>query len=131
MSSDASPVLRFIRRVAVPLADSTDAELLGRFVRQRDEEAFTALLQRHGPTVLGVRRRVLHNPHDAEDAFQATFLVLARKAGAVGKPKLLGNWLYGVACRVALKARTDIARRRLKESQAVPVSPEDAVPEVV
>jgi RNA polymerase sigma factor (sigma-70 family) len=118
MSRHASPVLRFLRGVAPP-ADATDAELLSRFVRQRDEAAFSTLLHRHGPVVLGACRRVLHNEHDAEDAFQATFLVLARKAHAVEKPELLGNWLYGVACRIALKARGKIARRRVKETQAV------------
>jgi RNA polymerase sigma factor (sigma-70 family) len=124
-------VLQFLRRVVAPPGDTTDAELLGRFVRQRDEAAFKALLHRHGPAVLGVCRRVLHNEHDAEDAFQATFLVLSRKAGTLGKPQLLGNWLYGVACRIALKARAENAERRRKETQAVRVPVESAVPAVV
>jgi RNA polymerase sigma-70 factor (ECF subfamily) len=76
-----------------------DAQLLEQFVRRRDETAFEALLYRHGPLVFGVCRRLLYNPQDAEDAFQATFLVLARKAGAIGRRALLGNWLYGVAPR--------------------------------
>jgi RNA polymerase sigma factor (sigma-70 family) len=117
MSSHASPVLRFLRDV-VSSVEAPDAELLRGFVRRRDEAAFAALVQRHGPTVLTACRRVLRNEHDAEDAFQATFLVLARKAGSVGRPELLGNWLYGVAFRVAMKARSEAARRRAKEAVA-------------
>src|SRR5262249_58291117 len=67
------------------------------------------ILRLHGPLVLGVCRRMLHDPNDADDAFQATFLVLARKAGSVGRPERLANWLYGVARRVALKARVAAA----------------------
>ena len=85
MSHHASPVLRFLRRLAAPTGDTTDAELLRRFAGQQDEAAFTALLQRHGPMVLGVCRRLLRNQHDAEDAFQATFLVLARAGAAAGR----------------------------------------------
>src|SRR5262249_50794071 len=130
MNHSTSPLLRFIRGVAAPGADGPDAELLARFVRQRDEAAFTALVQRHGPAVLAACQRVLHNPHDVEDAFQATFLVLARKAGSIRNPALLGNWLYGVACRVALRARADLAQRRVKEAQAVRPA-EDREPAVV
>lgn len=104
-----SPVIRFLRRVAADGPGPTDAELLECFRRTRDEAAFATLVRRHGPMVLGVCRRVLGNPHDAEDACQAVFLVLARKAAAVGRPELLGNWLYGVAWRTARKAR---ARRQ-------------------
>ena len=81
--------------------------------------------------VMGVCRRLLGNHHDAEDAFQATFLVLARKARSIGRPELLGNWLYGVACRIALKARAQIAKRLLKEGQAVRPTAEEVIPDVV
>jgi len=75
----------------------TDRELLDRFVAHRDEGAVSALVQRYGPLVLGVCRRVLRNHQDAEDAFQATFLVLLHKARSIADPELLANWLYGVA----------------------------------
>ncbi len=84
--------------------DLTDGELLERFVSGRDETAFAALVSRHGPMVLGICRRLLRHAQDAEDAFQATFLVLVRKAGGIGRRELLGNWLYGVAVRVAGRA---------------------------
>src|SRR6266849_6832167 len=94
-----SSVVRYLRKVSAgQLASScTDAALLERFVTQRDEAAFEALVHRHGPMVLGLCRRVLRNSHDAEDAFQATFLVLVHKAGSVQKRASLGHWLYGVA----------------------------------
>jgi RNA polymerase sigma factor (sigma-70 family) len=96
-----------------------DAELLASFRRQRDEAAFAALVQRHGPMVLSVCLRLLHDAGDAEDAFQATFLVLARRAGDIGRPEQLGAWLYGVACRTAMKARGDLLRRRMREQPLV------------
>jgi RNA polymerase sigma factor (sigma-70 family) len=113
-------LLRHIRRlVAQPDADpGSDADLLGRFVRQRDERAFAALVSRHSPMVLGVCRRVLRDPHQAEDALQAVFLVLARKAAAVRPPDRLAAWLYGVAHQVALNALRGEARRRRREAQA-------------
>jgi RNA polymerase sigma factor (sigma-70 family) len=84
----------------------TDAELLVRFARHRDEAAFAALVDRHGPMVMGACRRILGDPHAAEDAFQAAFLVLARKAASLPRTEALAGWLYGVATRVALKARS-------------------------
>jgi RNA polymerase sigma factor (sigma-70 family) len=93
----------------------SDAELLERFVSRRDESAFAALMARHGPMVFGVCRRSLHHAQDAEDAFQATFLILVRKAADIGKRELLGNWLYGVASRVSARARLVAARRQTRE----------------
>lgn len=105
----------------------TDQELLAKFVAERDEECFAEIVRRHGAMVLSVCRRVTGQPQDAEDAFQAAFLVLARRAAQIGRPELLGNWLYGVAYRTALEARA--ARRRVKEQQAVSAVPEPASPE--
>ena len=96
----------------------SDRELLERFVEATDEVAFTVLIERHGPMVLGVCRRALANFHDAEDACQATFLVLTRRAGSIRKQESLASWLYGVAQRIAVKAR---ARR-----QTHPLPPESA-----
>lgn len=96
-------------------SSSSDRLLLERFVATRDEAAFTALVVRHGRMVLGVCRRVLAQSQDAEDVFQATFLVLARKAGSIHKQDSLPSWLYGVACRLAFKARAAAARRRTLE----------------
>ena len=82
----------------------SDGESLARFVERRDASAFEAIVERYGPLVWGVCRRVLREHHDAEDAFQATFLVLARKAASVWPREKLGNWLYGVAFQTAMKA---------------------------
>jgi RNA polymerase sigma factor (sigma-70 family) len=111
-------------RVQAALALS-DAQLLDRFVGQRDDAAFEAVLHRHGPLVFRVCRRLLFDAHDAEDAFQATFLVLARKAGGIGQRSLLGNWLYGVAYKVAARARKQVLRRRSREQAGGPL---DALP---
>jgi len=99
--------------------NQSDAQLLERFAARRDEGAFTALLKRHGPMVFGVCRRVLRHEQDAEDAFQATFLVLARRAGSRRWRVSVGAWLFAVAQRVALKARTLAARRRARHTEMV------------
>jgi RNA polymerase sigma factor (sigma-70 family) len=123
----SNAVLRYVHKVAFLLerGQMTDGQLLGRFLGQRDESAFEALMHRHGPMVLGVCHRLLADPHDAEDAFQATFLVLVRKAGSIKNRELVGNWLYGAALRAALEAKT--TRRRSRERQVIPM-PEPAAP---
>jgi RNA polymerase sigma factor (sigma-70 family) len=103
-------------------AELTDGQLLERFVSRREPAALEALVQRHAPMVWGVCRRTLGNLHDAEDAFQATFLVLVRKAAAVYPRAKVGNWLYGVAHQTALKARTTRAKRRVRERPATEMS---------
>ncbi|HJZ91570.1 MAG TPA: sigma-70 family RNA polymerase sigma factor [Gemmataceae bacterium] len=108
----------------------TDGELLERYVNRRDEAAFTALVRRHGPMVLGVCRRVLRHEADAEDAFQATFLVLVRKAGCLRDRGLVGNWLYGVAHNTALKAKAMNRKRRTKELEAAAMPKREAVEQV-
>jgi RNA polymerase sigma factor (sigma-70 family) len=110
----------YLRRAALSpdAAGLADGQLLESFVARRDEAAFEALVRRHGPMVMGVCRRVLHHEQDAEDAFQATFLVLARKAARLLPRDRLANWLYGVAYYAALKARAATLKRRAKESQA-------------
>src|SRR5262249_12073054 len=112
-------VLHHLRRlVGVPRSgEPTDAQLLRRFARQRDEAAFALLVQRHGPMVLGVCQRVLGHRQDAEDAFQAAFLVLARQAAAMAWRDSVSAWLYTVAYRLALRARARAARRRFHERQ--------------
>jgi RNA polymerase sigma factor (sigma-70 family) len=110
-------LIRFLRRAAVPAdgLDVSDVQLLERFAATRDEAAFEVLARRHGPMVLGVCRRILGDPHDAEDAFQATFLVLARKIGSAVRHRSAGGWLHTVASRVALRARARRAARTSRE----------------
>src|SRR5262245_13432949 len=109
MTARPALLLRHIRQLAADVPG--DAVLLERFVSRRDEAAFTALVDRHGPMVLRLCRRVLADRHAAEDAFQAAFLVLARRAATIRRPESLAAWLHGVAYRVALKARAADARR--------------------
>jgi len=110
------------------LSGLRDGQLLERYLSRRDEAAFEALVNLHGPMVLGLCRRVLRDPRDVEDAFQATFLVLVRKAPTIRDRGLLSNWLYGVAYRVARRARTNTLRRREREFGAAKLEA-SAVPE--
>src|SRR5260370_40990632 len=110
-------LLSHLRRMATPdgAKGLSDMQLLERFVAVRDEAAFEVLVWRQGPMVLDLCRRVLGHIHDAEDAFQATFLILGRKAGSIGKREAIGSWLYKVAYRVALGARDRASRRAKRE----------------
>ena len=125
MSDVGNALIRTLRRLLPPRAgpDLTDAELLRRFVTSRDEAAFELLVWRHAGLVLHVCRQVLQNEHAVEDAFQATFLVLVRKAGGLAHPERLGNWLHGVAQRTAAKLKVAAARRAAHEAAADPVRP--------
>jgi RNA polymerase sigma factor (sigma-70 family) len=113
-------VVRHVRalRHSEGLAEAPDAQLLQRFAAAHEEGAFTALLRRHGPMVLGVSRRLLGNAQDAEDVYQAAFLLLARKAGAIRKQGSVASWLYGVARRLALKTKAQGAKRQARERRA-------------
>jgi RNA polymerase sigma factor (sigma-70 family) len=113
-----------LRRMAARELPHTDAQLLGTFVRHRDPAAFEGIVRRHGPMVYGVCRRVVGHAPDADDAFQAVFVVLARRAAAVSPREKLADFLFGVAYRTALKAKARLARRRTREKQV------DAMPEV-
>jgi RNA polymerase sigma factor (sigma-70 family) len=132
MNGQLDAVLGHLRRLAGQPgeAEVSDSGLLERFLRGRDEAAFAELLRRHGPLVLGVCRRVLTDSADAEDVFQATFLVLARKAASIRKRGSVASWLYGVAYRLARRLRTELARRRVREREAAIVnaaaSPDEA-----
>jgi RNA polymerase sigma factor (sigma-70 family) len=128
-TGQTSKVIGHLRR-AVLLQEGaglTDGQLLGCLIERRDEAAFAALVKRHGAMVWGVCRRLLTH-HDAEDAFQATFLVLFRKAASIRPREMVANWLYGVARQTALQARRTAARRRARERQVVEM-PETAVEE--
>src|SRR5262245_26255956 len=117
----SAAILRHLRRRFVDV--SPDADLLRRYIDRRDEDAFRALVERHGPAVLGECRRRLRDPHAADDAFQATFLVLARNAASVRRPEALAAWLYGIARRVCTKSRAARTRRLAVESQNPPPAP--------
>src|SRR5262245_41260184 len=123
-------LLQHLRRAtAAPVpGELTDAELLGRFVRRRDPAAFEVLVWRHGPLVWSVCQRVLRHAADVEDAFQATFLTLVRKAGSIGRGAALPGWLHQVAYRTALRARAEAAKRASKEQPALNVTARAADP---
>jgi len=127
-SSQAGVVLRRLRRLEVTDQphQPPDADLLERFAAGRDEAAFATLVRRHAPMVLNVCRIVLRHEHDAEDALQATFLVLARKANSIRHREALAGWLYEVAHRVAARAQTSAARRREQERKAMPMASADS-----
>src|SRR5207249_11548982 len=114
---------------AAAVAQLSDEQLLTAFVSRGDRSAFAALVRRHGPLVLSACRQVLREEADVEDVFQATFLVLLHKAASIRRGQALGAWLFRVARRLALKARSDHARRRQGEGRAaeraVPTTPAD------
>jgi RNA polymerase sigma factor (sigma-70 family) len=122
-----NPIVQLIRRLVEGqhLKELPDQELLRRFGSGQDEAAFHSLLRRHGPMVLEVCRNVLGNESDAEDAFQATFLIFAQKAGAIRKGSSVGSWLYGVAYRTALKAQAEFAKRHKHEACVTGRTPEE------
>src|ERR1700756_5430004 len=132
-NAQVNPVLRHIRRIAgtvTDVAQVSDRELLERFTALHEEEVFEALVRRHGSLVLSVCRRVLNHEQDAEDVFQAVFLVLARKSGSIRKQASLGSWLFGVAYRLALKARASASRRHAHERRFAEMVPTEMQPEV-
>jgi RNA polymerase sigma factor (sigma-70 family) len=130
MNSGPDALLHLSRQLGLLSGAETadDATLLGRFISDRDEGAFAALVRRHSPMVLRVCQRVLGNEYDAEDSFQATFLVLARKAATVQPRDSLAAWLHGVARRVALKARS-VRIRHLRDARPRATTPGGASPD--
>src|SRR5262245_46527356 len=116
-TTQANLVLRQLRdwSAAGHTGRLADRQLLEQFTARHEEAAFETWVQRHGPLVRGVCRRVLHNWHDAEDAFQATFLTLARKAASISKQDSVGGWLHQVAYNLALKAKAHAATRQARE----------------
>jgi RNA polymerase sigma factor (sigma-70 family) len=129
-TSRMSEVISHLRRTVLLRegAGRTDGQLLEDYLSRREEAALEVLVRRHAPMVWGVCRRVLGNHHDAEDAFQATFLILVRKAASLASPELLANWLYGVAHQTALKARATAAKKSARERQVIQM-PEPAATE--
>ncbi len=129
-NSPMSKFLQNLRRASLRRDEAglSDGQLLDAYIRDREEAAFAALVRRHGPMVWGVCRRVLGDERDAEDAFQAAFLVLVRKAASIVPREKVANWLYGVARQTAVKARAMAVRRKVREKQ-VKTMPEPAAPE--
>jgi RNA polymerase sigma factor (sigma-70 family) len=129
-NSPVRTVLEHLCRTMLPpdAGDQTDGQLLQGFIEHQDDASFAALVRRHGRMVWGVCRRVLGHAQDAEDAFQATFLVLVRKAASIVPREAVGNWLYGVAYHTALKARVLNLKRQGKEKQVSAVPEPHAVP---
>jgi RNA polymerase sigma factor (sigma-70 family) len=126
-----NPILQHIRSLAARHdSPSSDAELLRQFISHNDEAAFESLLRRHGPMVLRVARRTIGNETDAEDVFQATFLLLARRAGAIRKRESVASWLHGVAHRLALSARSKYVRRQVREREAAAARSVESSPEL-
>src|SRR5262249_16666601 len=127
-SSQMSGFIQHLRKTSLPREGVrlTDGQLVTDYLSGLEEASLAALVHRHGPMVWGVCRRVLRNYHDAEDAFQATFLVFVRKAAALESRELLANWLYAVAHQTALKARATAAKRNEREGR-MPEMPEPAV----
>src|SRR5262249_30867425 len=131
MVNEESPgIMARVRKLAdAHTADrEDDARLIDRFVHQHDQTAFEALMRRYGPMVLRVCERILGQAQDAEDAFQATFLVFCRKAASLRDSSGVGPWLFGVASRVARKARVSKRRRAVHEAHAVPRDDSDDPP---
>ena len=128
-----SAIVEYIRQIAGrrPTVNVTDGQLLERFISQRDENAFSTLVERHGPLVLTVCRRVLPNAQDVQDAFQATFLVLVRKASSIAKKESVASWLHGVAYRTALRAKIHMARQHALDSQVQRTPAPDCMQEVI
>src|SRR4051812_40508700 len=123
-------VMRKLRRIVLARSDKLCEErLLEAFIQSSDETAFETIVRRHGSLVIGVCRRVLRNHHDAEDAFQATFLVLARKAASIVKRGALAHWLYGVAFHASLKAKAAAAKRRKREQESTAMHGHETVPQ--
>src|SRR5262245_47103146 len=123
-------VNRYCRDLAERSRDVSDREFLARFAATRDGAAFAALLDRHGPMVRGVCRRILRDDHTADDVFQAVFLILAEKAGTLQRGDLLANWLFGVTRRMASRAKCRAARIERREKVAAEARPEAVSPPV-
>jgi RNA polymerase sigma factor (sigma-70 family) len=127
-------VVEYIRKMVRPRhleRELSDGQLLQRFLALRDAEAFAVLIERHGPLVLTVCRRILQHEQDTEDAFQATFLVLLRRARSIAKRESLASWLHGVAHRVALRAKVNRTRRRVYEQRVEPQAAPDCLLDVI